>query len=95
MPVESLPAEPRKDKPNPGERWVYSPSHGKGFGEKAKGHPLPPTMDWLDIKPGQPVLIVEVAVSGAALVSWPSNEGATRTTTIDPGIFNQDFILVP
>jgi hypothetical protein len=79
--------------PNKGDRFVYEPQHGTGFGHSARGEELTAEMTALDLAPGTEVSYLEDDQdSGWPLVEWVDSVNIDRITTIDPDIFRNDFI---
>lgn len=78
---------------NKGDLFVYTHADGKGYGEMHLGQPLSAEMQELDIKEGQEVAFLEYdAESGWPIVEWVDDKGLDRITTIDPDIFDTNFI---
>jgi hypothetical protein len=77
--------------PNPGDKLVYDPGHGHGYGHAAKGQELTAEMTELDLKPGTEVTYMQDDDEGWALVQWVDGVGIDRITAIDPDQFSSDF----
>jgi len=78
---------------NAGDKFMYQPAHGAGYGEAALGQELTAEMTELDLKPGTEVTFLEYdADSGWPLVQWVDGVGIDRITTIDPAVFDSDFV---
>ena len=78
---------------NKGDMYVYTHAEGKGYGEHHRGEPLTAEMTELDLKEGQEVSFLEYDVdSGWPIVQWVDGTGIDRITTIDPDIFDTNFI---
>lgn len=77
----------------PGNAYTYDPAHGMGFGASARGEDLTAEMTELDLKPGSTVTVLELdAESGWPIVQWTDDVGIGRLTTIDPAVFDADFL---
>jgi hypothetical protein len=78
-----------------GDKFLYNPGHGNGYGHNAKGEELTAEMTELDLKPGTEVSFLEYDVdSGWPLVEWVDNVGIDRITTIEPDSFTNDFTSI-
>lgn len=80
-----------------GDMYVYTHTEGKGYGEAVKADAgygeLSAEMIELDLKEGQEVSFLEYdADSGWPIVQWVDAVGINRITTIDPDIFDTNFI---
>ena len=80
-----------------GDMYVYTHVEGKGYGEAAKSDAgygeATAEMTELDMKEGQEVSFIEYdADSGWPIVGWVDSTGVDRITTIDPDIFDTNFI---
>lgn len=79
--------------PTYGDKYIYDHPDNVGFGEAAKGEPLTADMRELDLVDGTEVTYLEDdADSGWPLVEWADSVGTSRITTIDPAIFDANFI---
>jgi hypothetical protein len=77
---------------NQGDKFIYEPGHGNGYGHNAKGQELTAEMTELDLRPGTEVTFLEYdADSDWPLVQWVDGVGIDRITTIDPDAFFSDF----
>lgn len=74
-----------------GEKYVYDPEHGKGFGEAAKGDVLSAEMMELDLKPGTEVEFLHLDDVGWPLIQWVDGVGIDRITAVDPAMYEADF----
>jgi plastocyanin len=77
---------------NPGDKLLYQPGHGRGYGQNAKGEDLTAEMAELDLNPGTEVTFMQYDDSDWALVEWVDNQGVDRITAIEPAQFDSDFI---
>jgi hypothetical protein len=78
---------------NPGDKLMYQPQHGNGYGHNALGQELTAEMKELDLKPGTEVTLLEYdADSEWPLVQWVDDVGIDRITTIEPDTFASDFV---
>jgi plastocyanin len=77
---------------NKGDKFIYEPSHGHGYGHAAKGQELTAEMTELDLKPGTEVTFLEYDQSDWPLVEWVDGVGIDRITAIEPDQFSSDFI---
>jgi hypothetical protein len=76
-----------------GDRLIYDHPDDKGFGEHAKGDALTADMRELDMVDGTEVTyLADDEDSGWPLVEWTDSVGTPRITTIDPAIFDSNFI---
>lgn len=80
-----------------GDQYVYTHAEGKGYGEAAlaaaSSGELSGEMTELDMKEGQEVSFLEYdADSGWPIVEWTDAVSVNRITTIDPDIFDTNFI---
>lgn len=74
---------------------VFRYSHELGFGEAARGEALDEDMALLDMPPGTEVQVIAYDDdSGWPLVQWADRSGNARITTIDPEVFDSDFVKV-
>jgi hypothetical protein len=81
--------------PQVGAPYTYEPSHGTGYGHSAKGQPLSAEMTELDLKPGMEVVVHSLdADSDWPIIEWTDDVGLGRMTTIDPDVFDADFVPV-
>jgi hypothetical protein len=83
--------------PAPGDRLVYSHPDGLGFGEDVKAKAgfgeITAEMKELDLKNGQEVEFFDYdADSGWPIIKWVDGVMIDRLTTIEPDIFDVNFI---
>ena len=83
--------------PSAGEVFVYAHPEGKGYGEASKSDAgfgeITAEMSELDLKDGQEVTFLEYdADSDWPLVQWVDSVGIDRITTIDPDLFDTNFV---
>lgn len=81
----------------PGDKFVYAHPEGKGYGEASKSDAgfgeLSAEMTELDLKDGQEVVFMDYdADSEWPVVEWVDGTGIDRITTIDPDIFDTNFV---
>jgi hypothetical protein len=77
---------------NAGDKLMYQPAHGTGYGHNALGQELTAEMTELDLKPGTEVTYMQDDDQGWALVAWVDGVGIDRITAIEPDQFASDFI---
>jgi len=76
-----------------GDRFMYHNPDVFGYGEQAKGGPLTSEMHDLDLRDGTEVQFIEFdADSGWPIVEWVDSTGLGRITTIDPVLFDNQFL---
>jgi hypothetical protein len=77
----------------PGDKFIYSHPSGAGFGEAARGEPLTAEMTELDLKDGQEVTFMDYdADSDWPMIEWVDGVGIDRITTVDPAVFDANFV---
>lgn len=78
---------------SPGDKFIYTHPEEAGFGEAARGEVLTAEMTELDLKHGQEVTFLEYdADSDWPLIEWVDGVGIDRITTIEPAVFDANFI---
>jgi hypothetical protein len=76
-----------------GEKYIYHNPDVFGYGEQAAGGPGTSEMSSLDLADGTEVTLLENdADSGWPIVEWVDSTGLGRITTIDPILFDTQFL---
>ena len=76
-----------------GDKFVYSNPDGFGYGEQALGSRQTSDMADIDLLDGTEVTFLEYdADSGWPLIEWVDSTGLGRITTIDPVLFDTQFL---
>jgi hypothetical protein len=77
---------------NPGDKLLYQPGHGTGYGHNALGQELTAEMKELDLQPGTEVTFMQYDDADWALVEWVDSKGLDRITAIETDQFDNDFV---
>lgn len=76
----------------PANQYVFTPRHGKGLGEYARGIKLSLAAAAFDMKPGTHVISDSTdADSGWPIVRWTDTRGLARIVTVEPEYFSVHF----
>jgi len=81
------------EKPVMGDKFIYHNQDVYGYGRQAKGSALTDEMHNLDLHDGTEVEFIEFdADSGWPIIEWTDSTGLGRITTIDPILFDNQFL---